>query len=44
MGDSDPVDTFAAYGLIAFAGLIAVLCGGRTVFVLWGSIHSAPST
>jgi hypothetical protein len=43
MSDSDPVDTFSAYGLMAFGGLIAVLCGGCTVFVLWGSIHSSPS-
>jgi len=43
MSDSDPIDTFSAYGLMAFGGLMAVLCGGCTVFVLWGSIHSAPS-
>jgi hypothetical protein len=43
MSDNDPVDTFSAYGLMAFGGLIAVLCGGCTAVVLWGSIHSTPS-
>jgi hypothetical protein len=42
MAKDESVQTFSAYGLMAFGGLIAVLFGGCTAFILWGTIHSSP--
>jgi len=42
MAKNESVQTFAAYVLMAFGGLFAVLFGGSTASILWRAVHSSP--